>query len=786
MPMNPRTLRPGSTFTPRSISGLALWLDAADTSSLYTTDAGPVTPVTAPTEISGCVGWWDASDADSITQSGGLVSQWNDKSGLNNHATASGSARPTLTAGGLNGRSVMTFDGADDSMQITGTARTNETWFVVGRANVVPGAVKTSYFLMDASSGFGLAAIPKGDGAPGSIEINLGGFVSGTTRASVSVPANTPVGPSVLSAVRSSASGGVLLQNGLSQVTCTTSNSFAIARISGPTAASVNGYIAEVVVFNTALSATDRARVEAYLAAKWGISGVHAQATATNDPVGYWRDKSGNNRHATQATGASRPLVRGVTINGRRNIDFDGTDDNLWLAPAPTGDNLTALCVYRYDTLGGVAFDVTHQGDATNASRTESTGFLNSIGLQTNAIGVIAHRLDSARAFTTDATGRSSAVGAYAVGRVAISSAAASFGTTTTGRYGGVDGASLSETTRFNGGVWSAVSLGCRRNSTPISTGSVFMDGQLCEVLLYERNLPAAERQRLERYLAAKWGITLAPQVSNADAQDWVNRVYANGGTVSSTTASAVNTFCNAIEAAGIRDRFYRLNLFCGTGLTACLVPLYRGQSLGGTQGGLTADSNIGPFVTGDYAESAGLTSDGISKHLRIGTLSSVFQGIPATGHMSVWSGPNSQSNKRAMGVFDLAVQAGQSYPMSYNLQRSAGNSDFGRPVLAPLPVSTSVMLTINRASTTSVTLYQNTTIAGSSTTESINRDIPGADITVFGASYYNWTNNSFAHGYEVPAATYSSYSCGLSLTASQLSAYYNALVAFRTAMGRT
>ena len=45
MPMNPRTLRPGSTFTPRSISGLALWLDAADTSSLYTTDAGPVTAV---------------------------------------------------------------------------------------------------------------------------------------------------------------------------------------------------------------------------------------------------------------------------------------------------------------------------------------------------------------------------------------------------------------------------------------------------------------------------------------------------------------------------------------------------------------------------------------------------------------------------------------------------------------------------------------------------------------------------------------------------------------------
>jgi len=65
------------------------------------------------------------------------------------------------------------------------------------------------------------------------------------------------------------------------------------------------------------------------------------------------------------------------------------------------------------------------------------------------------------------------------------------------------------------------------------------------------------------------------------DAQDWVNRVYANGGTVSTATASAVNTFCEAIAAANIRDRFYRLSLFAGTGLNACLVPLFRGTAWG-------------------------------------------------------------------------------------------------------------------------------------------------------------------------------------------------------------
>jgi hypothetical protein len=765
MPMNPRTLRPGSTFTPRSISGLALWLDAADTSSLYTTDAGPVTPVTAPTEISGCVGWWDASDAASITQSGGLVSQWNDKSGLNNHATASGSARPTLTAGGLNGRSVMTFDGTANAMTVAANAAFNSndlTYFVVFRQTST--ANKGIYTKLNAdgtSLGFGLAVrsvsplvwlLQKNAAGPPALQSS----VDPTTATRIYTVTSTTTATGFLDGLSSVAATGQTASHSLNQ---------AVTLGARASSEYLNGFIAEIIHFNTALSPADRARVEAYLAAKWGISGVHAQATATNDPVGYWRDKSGNNRHATQATGASRAAVASVALNGRKSIGFDGTDDSLEL-PALDITPATVLGVVRHST-------GTSAAARTPFALSEGGSYLHAQFIQSGASQMVALTHNAARASYiangVDVLGAS----------FLLSSSQSASGGGTVGRLNGTD-LPYSAAIQDSGG---ANRIGCRYRN---SANDQFWNGQVAEFLVYQSALSSSQITRLERYLAAKWGITLAPQVSNADAQDWVNRVYANGGTVSSTTASAVNTFCNAIEAAGIRDRFYRLNLFCGTGLTACLVPLYRGQSLGGTQGGHTADSNIGPFVTGDYAESAGLTSDGISKHLRIGTLSSVFQGIPATGHMSVWSGPNSQSNKRAMGVFDLAVQAGQSYPMSYNLQRSAGNSAFGRPVLAPLPVSTSVMLTINRASTTSVTLYQNTTIAGSSTTESINRDIPGADITVFGASYYNWTNNSFAHGYEVPAATYSSYSCGLSLTASQLSDYYNALVAFRTAMGRT
>jgi hypothetical protein len=37
-----------------------------------------------------------------------------------------------------------------------------------------------------------------------------------------------------------------------------------------------------------------------------------------------------------------------------------------------------------------------------------------------------------------------------------------------------------------------------------------FLDGVIAEMILYQRALSAAERQRVERYLGKKWGITVA------------------------------------------------------------------------------------------------------------------------------------------------------------------------------------------------------------------------------------------------------------------------------------
>ncbi len=244
MPMNPRLLRPmASGFNPRSIAGLAAW--------------------------------WDASDASTITTVSGRVSQWNDKSGNGVNATqTTANNRPSNSAQTLNGRAVMTFDGSNDIMSFTGTARTDETQFVVVRSNMVAGVVSTQQILGDASSGFGLNATIKNDGAANSdLFAQCGGFSVGTTAARYQFPANNPFGPAVVSHIRSSASGGILRTDGVQRATCTTSNSYALARIGGVGSSfPLNGYIAEIVIYSRALSVADVRRVERYLGAKWGLT----------------------------------------------------------------------------------------------------------------------------------------------------------------------------------------------------------------------------------------------------------------------------------------------------------------------------------------------------------------------------------------------------------------------------------------------------------------------------------------------------------------------------------
>ena len=102
--------------------------------------------------------------------------------------------------------------------------------------------------------------------------------------------------------------------------------------------------------------------------------------------------------------------------------------------------------------------------------------------------------------------------------------------------------------------------------------------------------------------------------IYHPEAINWVNRAQANVGTISTETLGAVSAFCYAIDAANLRDKFLRLNLFCGNDLGACCTPLYRGPSFSSTQYGNSVDTNVGSFINDDYTETGsggGLNGNG-------------------------------------------------------------------------------------------------------------------------------------------------------------------------------
>ena len=270
------------------------------------------------------------------------------------------------------------------------------------------------------------------------------------------------------------------------------------------------------------------------------------------------------------------------------------------------------------------------------------------------------------------------------------------------------------------------------------------------------------------------------------EAASWAARVVANGGTVG-TSLSAVSKFCRAIDAAGIRDRFYRLNLFCGgtsgttAGLAACLVPLYRGPSLGGTQYGGTTDTNVGPFVVEDYSESNGLDGDGVGKYLNTG-LSPDNMGAPQTVHLAAFKGAGTwNASREFMGSRD----ADDFYTMQCRYPASTIPSMsvlIGGAVssINETPVSTSASFLIGtRVSSSELYLWQNGTKIATGTA---NATTPGAN----SHPYMVFTRNvSGAAGANPWEHAMRAYSIGLGLNDPQAVAYNAAMQAFQTALSR-
>jgi len=236
-----------------------------------------VAPPWMPTAIPGCVAWFDASHAASIIASAGAVSQWSDRSGLGNHVTqATAAKKPTTGLVTQNGRNVISFDG-DDWLKRTGhtpVAATAYSIFAVFRktgANTAYEAGPLS--LSNAASGRPIdmwggnrwCEANQFSGGANYPNINLNTSWSQLTWKGIK-------GTNPVHHALEERKNGAAAYSNILNYTITWQNlsqEIVIAsRADGVT--SLRGDIAEIVLYDSALSDTDRNTVESYLKAKWG------------------------------------------------------------------------------------------------------------------------------------------------------------------------------------------------------------------------------------------------------------------------------------------------------------------------------------------------------------------------------------------------------------------------------------------------------------------------------------------------------------------------------------
>jgi hypothetical protein len=447
-----------------------------------------------------------------------------------------------------------------------------------------------------------------------------------------------------------------------------------------------------------------------------------------------------------------------TTVNGKTALSFDGANDGLNFTGTARTDETWIIAAAQIGDSAGQDTLVNDGGNGfgISASRGSTRLVEASFGPGYDE-GV--HRLR--------ATYSSNAATPFGPGVISVVRSAAAGGFVFidgTQRVSGVNGA-LSFTT--------SASQTMQRIGY-YNTTTFQWQGWIGEILCYSRALTAAERNAAELYLGRKWGITVTqvPSVSNADAQDWINRVYSNGGTVSASTASAVNTFCNDIDAASIRDRFYRLNLLCGTGLNAALVPLYRGQSRTGTQYGNTTDTNSN-FVSGDYVETGstgGLVGNGTNKRLDTGINGSSLSA--GDRHCSAYEMANATTDysPSVLSGNALATMHGVGpWTTASTYAYRTFNSVGGNITAAK---NTGYWLG-NDTSTTASVLYRNGASAASTTGQSAGGS---------GNTTYQILGNASG---EYSEARIGAYTIGLSMSAAQVSSLYTAMQAFQTSLGR-
>jgi hypothetical protein len=232
---------------------------------------------------------------------------------------------------------------------------------------------------------------------------------------------------------------------------------------------------------------------------------------AAGGAVARWEDKSGNARHATQATSGRRPNRQDNAQGGRRVLRFDGTYN------APTSERMIIPS-------SGAMFNFLHSGTGTvfAVASYASTLFFQTILNNSQTAGGNGYVLSAYHdlGVSVDRTARSfagpgaatydtvSTGGVYPAGvfRVLTNTIDATNATAASRSRLYINGALNSGvntlTGNTSGNSFTDMIIGASEN------GGYSWIGDIGEILVYNSALSDADRSAVESYLMSKWGIS--------------------------------------------------------------------------------------------------------------------------------------------------------------------------------------------------------------------------------------------------------------------------------------
>ena len=604
----------------------------------FTHGANNWTPAELSTHL-----WFDGADASTITHSSNAVTQWRDKSTNERHANASGGNSPQFVSNALNGKSLLRFDGTDDRLEFPGGFVPGDFVVLFKRANNAQAVIESdtgvnrgwvgnwdhiwSSHNRYSTNGFGLSTFLP-DGAHGSDYFMVYGSDTRWT-------------------------GGLSASAGKNYIGRGT-----------PGYQSLNGDVAEFVVFTGVLPEVDRDRVHGYLAHKWGLtsiipggnpykttaplastkahfvakdgtsapyldmrvefrngipaadpeslskyvqygdlelwldaSDISSVIKDSSNKVSQWADKSGNGVNVSQSDSAKQPTFTASGLNNLPTLTFDGSNDYLTSSSMDITQPYSAFLVAK--TTGGSGKQYLFDGATSNNSHRSLISLNNGGKVQLWSGSWGNSNVNTPSGYFTIAAVFNSTSGLVSI-----------------------NGSAVTGLSTGTGSLQSGIRIGAN-----YLANVDFLSGNIAEVLIVNGAFNNEDRQKMEGYLANKWGISnLLPnghahKSALVDVAVTASSFAVTGGSISNIqkvadgnykfrlTPTTPGTTVSLGMAVGVQDSENR-NLGGGSG-----------QVLFG-QGGLYRPNDLLAYYDFDEGFSNKAYNKGTSGVLKVATLS--------------------------------------------------------------------------------------------------------------------------------------------------------------------